>query len=189
MPKLNRTLRTLAVAAGAGAVLLAAVPALAASSSPAPSITGPQVLTGTVYGKAALANAPVIPLKLTGVVTTSSSIDLGGSGPGPGATKTFKTPAGNLTVEIAAKPKNSMTLNPKTCHESYSDWVVVKVAGAKSTGAFAGGSGPGAAEILFVAIAPRFTSGTHKGQCNPNGQPGAKGASATFLGTAVLTTK
>ena len=46
--------------------------------------------------------------------------------------------------------------------------------GGKSTGAFAGASGPGAARIYFTAFEPRYTSGKHKGQCNGNANPLAK---------------
>jgi hypothetical protein len=192
MLKLKVTLRTLAAAGGIAAVALAGLPALALASprAAAPSVTGPEVISGAIHGKAALANAPVIPLKLTGLLVTSSKVNLGGSGsPHKGATKTLKTPEGNLTVMVTAKPQSTQSLNPKTCAESYAQYIVVSVDGAKSTGSFAGASGPGAVQIAFHAIAPRFKSGSHKGQCNPNGQPGAKGAVATFLASVVLTTK
>jgi hypothetical protein len=67
--------------------------------------------------------------------------------------------------------------------------VTVNVVGSKSTGAFAGASGPGAAQIYFAAYAPRFKSGPHKGQCNGKAPPLAKGAVASFLASAVLTVK
>jgi hypothetical protein len=189
MLKLKGTFRALAAAGGIAVVALASVPALASSGHAAKSITGPEVIAGTVHGKKALANAPVMSLKLTGVVAAHSSINLGGSGPGPGSTKTFKTSAGKLTVKITAKQQTTQSLNPRTCLETFANYVVVSVVGGKSTGAFAGASGPGAAQIFFRATAPRFTSGPHKGQCNPNGQPKAKGAFASFLGSLVVTTK
>ena len=59
----------------------------------------------------------------------------------------------------------------------------------KSTGKFAGATGPGAYQITFAAFAPRFKSGKHKGQCNTsnNAVPLAKGAVATFLAAGVIT--
>ena len=190
MLKLKVTLRTLAAAGGIAAVALAGLPALASASTAAPSVTGPEAITGTVHGKAALANAPVIPLKLAGVVVATSKVNLGGGGsPHKGATKTLKTSEGNLTVMVTAKPQSTQSFNPKTCAESFAQYIVVSVVGGKSTGSFAGASGPGAVQIAFHAIAPRFKSGSHKGQCNPNGQPGPKGAVATFLASVVLTTK
>jgi hypothetical protein len=190
MPKLNLTLRTLAATAGAGAILLAAGPALAASSSPAPSITGPEVISGSVHGKAALANAPIIPLKLTGVVAATSKVNLGGNGaPKKGDTKDLITTAGKLTVEITAKPQNTQSINPKTCAASFAQYLQVAIVGGKSTGSFAGASGPGSVQLSFSAILPRYTKGPHKGQCNPNGEPAPKGAVASFLVGAVMTTK
>jgi hypothetical protein len=61
------------------------------------------------------------------------------------------------------------------------------VVGGKSTGKFAGASGPGAVQVAFAETAPRFTSGSKKGQCNPNGKPIAKSAVASFLASLVLT--
>jgi hypothetical protein len=189
MLKLKGMIRALAAAGGIAVVALAAVPALASSGHATKSITGPEVIAGTVHGKAALANAPVIPLKLTGLVVTRSSVNLGGSGAHLGGTKTLRTSAGKLTVKVTAKPQTTQSINPRTCRESFANYIVVSVVGGKSTGTFAGASGPGAVQIFFRATAPRFTSGSHKGQCNPNGQPRAKGALASFLASVVLTTK
>jgi hypothetical protein len=189
MLKLKVTLRALAAAGGIAAVALAGLPALASTGPAAKPVTGPEVIAGTVHGKAALANSTIIPLKFAGVVVTSSKVDLGGGGsPHKGATKTLKTPAGNLTVMVTAKPQSTQSLNPKTCRESFAQDIVVSVAGSKSTGAFAGASGPGAVQISFTAIAPRFKSGPNKGKCNPQGQPNPKGAVANFLASVVLTT-
>ena len=193
MLKLKVTLRALAAAGGIGAVMLAGLPALASSGhvarpAAAKAITGPEVLAGTVRGKAAVAQAPVIPLKLTGLVPGRTNIHLGGSAP-KGATKTLKTTAGNLVVKIAGKTQNTQSLNAKTCRETFNDYLPVSVVGSKSTGSFAGASGPGAVAIDFSAIAPRFKSGSKKGQCNPNGQPSPKGAVASFLASLILTAK
>jgi hypothetical protein len=189
MLNMKVALRALAAAGGIAAVALAGLPALASSGAAAKPLTGPEVMAGTVHGKAALASAPVIPLKLSGLVATRSSVHLGGSGPSKGGTKTFKTPAGNLTLLVTAKPRVTQSLNPATCRESFADYVVGSVAGGKSTGAFAGASGPFAVQVAFSATAPRFKTGPNKGKCNPNGQPSPKGAVASFLGSLVLTAK
>lgn len=187
MLKLKVSLSALAAAGGVTAVMLAALPAVASSHATA-TLTGPEVISGTVTGKAALANAPVIPLRFAGLVATAAKVDLGGGGPPhKGQTKTLKTPAGNLTVMVSAKPQTTQSVNPKTCKEAFSQYIVVTVVGGKSTGAFAGASGPGAVQIAFRAIAPKFKSGPNKGKCNPNGQPSPKGAVATFLASTVLT--
>ena len=61
--------------------------------------------------------------------------------------------------------------------------------GGKSTGSFAGTSGPGAVQVSGTGYGPRYTSGPKKGQCNtsPNAPELAKGAVASFLLKAVLT--
>jgi hypothetical protein len=59
---------------------LAMGPALASShASASGEITGPEVIAGTVHGKAALANTTKIPLVWQGLVSTHSVITLGGS--------------------------------------------------------------------------------------------------------------
>lgn len=190
MLNIKVALRALAAAGGVAAVALAGLPALASSGHAAKPITGPEVMSGSLDGKAALANAPVVPLRLTGLVATRSSINLGGSGgPHKGGTKTFKTPEGNLTLVVTAKPQTTQSLNAKTCRESFTQYVVASVVGGKSTGAFAGASGPAAVQVAFSATAPRFKTGPNKGKCNPNGQPSPKGAVASFLGSLVLTAK
>jgi hypothetical protein len=170
------------------AALGLSVPALA-SSHPGASkpITGPEVLAGAVHGKEALVNAPRIPLRWRGLVNTHSVIKLGGGGPHKGSRKTLKTPKGKLTVKITAKPTQSQAFNPKTCRIAFNEYIQVAVVSGKSTGAFAGASGPGAVEIHFAAKARRYKKGPHKGQCNPNARPYVKGAIATFLASFVLT--
>jgi hypothetical protein len=188
--QIRTKLAAVAAAGLASVTLMAGIPALAASHGAASrAVTGPEVIAGTVNGAKALANAPVIPLKWQGLVNTHSVINLGGGGPGKGSVKTLKSPAGNLTVMVTAKPTSSQSLNKKTCRISFTQDIVVTILGGKSTKAFAGASGPGAVQIFFTAVAPRFKSGPNKGQCNPNGQPSAKGASATFLASVVLTLK
>ena len=172
------------VAAGAAALMLA-VPAALAGTHAATSVTGPEVLSGSVRGQAALASTPHIPLTLQGVVaTTAPGFVLGHS---HSTTHTVKTRAGNLVVQQTGKPTQSHSLNKKTCRVTFTQDLTISVLGSQSTGAFAGASGPGAARVYFSAILPRFTSGPKKGQCNPSGAPKAKGAVADFLADAVLT--
>jgi hypothetical protein len=188
---LRLALGGLAAAGSLAALTLAAVPALA-SAHPAGSsgITGPELIAGTIHGKKALANVSKIPLQWQGVVTTHSVIVLGGGGsPKKGQEKSLPSPAGKLVVQVSAKPQQMQSMNAKTCKFTFSEYIPVTVVGAKSTGKFAGASGPGAAKIYFAAVAPRFKSGPHKGQCNPNGKPSTKSATATFLASVVLTTK
>lgn len=181
----------LTAAAVAGAVSVAlgtGAPALAGShASASKAITGPEVIAGAVHGEKALAKAPVIPLRWVGLVTTRSFVSLGGSGPRKGSVKTFRTPAGNLTVRVTSKPHSSHAFNKKSCRFSFTEDIPVRVLGSKGTGAFSGGSGPGAVQVSFGENAPRFKSGPKKGQCNPKGKPIAKTAVATFLGSLVLT--
>ncbi len=184
--QLKMKLAAVAVSSAASVALVAGAPALA-SSHTSKAVTGPEVITGTVHGKKALAKAPVIPLRFAGLVTTRSVINLGGSGPHKGSVKTFRTPAGNLTVMVTSKPTSHSASNPKTCRFSFSENIPVTVLGSKSSRAFAGASGPGAVQVSFAANAPRFKSGPKKGQCNPKGKPIAKTAVASFLGSLVLT--
>jgi hypothetical protein len=178
-----------AVAAAASMALVAGVPALASSHARAgTAVTGPEVISGTVHGKQALARAPRIPLRWRGLVTTHSVITLGGGGgPHKGSVKTLGSPAGNLTLKVTSAPTSSKAFSTKTCRFSFREDIPVKVLGTKSTGAFAGASGPGAVQVKFAATAPRFKSGPNKGKCNPKAKPIAKTAVASFLASLVLT--
>ena len=165
MHRLRVKLGALAMACGTAAIVLAGAPALASTHpTSAKSITGPEVIHGTVYGKAALANTPHIPLTLEGVVNTSDSgFVLGG---GKAKEHSLSTAAGKFTVEDTAKPQTSQTFNNKTCRFSETEDLSLSVLGSKSTKAFAGASGPGAVEVHFVEYASRYKSGPKKGQCN-----------------------
>ena len=188
--QLRMKLTAVAAAGAASVALVAGGTALASThASTSRPVTGPEVIAGTVHGKAALANATVIPLRWLGVVGTRSVINLGGGGPHKGSVKTLKSPAGNLTVRVSSKPTSSQHANTRTCRFSFRQDIPVRVVGSKSTGAFAGASGPGAAQVSFSATAPRFKSGPKKGQCNPNGKPHTRGASASFLASVVLTVR
>jgi len=178
-------------AAGAASVALAAgVPALASGhASAGTSVTGPEVIAGAVHGKKVLVRSPRIPLRWRGLVVTHSVVTLGGGGPHKGSVKTFVTPAGNLTLMVTAKPQSRHSFNPKTCRLSFTQDIVVAAVGGKSSGKFAGASGPGAVQVSLAVNAPRFKSGPNKGKCNPKGKPIAKTAVASFLGSLVLTLK
>jgi hypothetical protein len=180
--------RTGSLIGAAGATLLLAGGALAATSAGASSsVTGPEVVSGQVHGKAAIANVTHIPLTLAGVVATT---DRGFAlGPGGGNTHTLPTPVGKLTVRGSGKEIQTQSVNAKTCREAFTIRQRFSFVPGLSTGKFSGASGPGAYQIYFAAYAPRFSSGKHKGQCNfgNNVQPRAKGAVATFLAAGVIT--
>ena len=90
---------------------------------------------------------------------------------------------------VTADPTNTQSFNLKACHFSFATYVVFAVLGGKSTGKFAGTSGPGAVEVYGAGYGARYTSGPKKGQCNtsPNAPELAKGAVASFVLSAVLT--
>jgi len=184
-------LAALGVAAGTAALVLAATPALAGSHAASKGITAPETAYGAVYGKAAIANNLTIPAGWRGLVYTSGVFTTGGTGPPKkGQDHTFTTSAGNLTVVVTAPPTNGESFNAQACHFSFWTDVVFSVVGSKSTGKFAGTSGPGAVEVYGAGYVPRYTSGKHKGQCNTsnNAPELVKGAIGTFLLSAVLTT-
>jgi hypothetical protein len=182
------------VAAASAALMLAGGTAFASPAGPAGSagpaaktVTGPEVVSGSALGKATIANVTPIPLTLAGVVaTTDHGFTLG---PGGGNTHTLATAAGKLTVTGFGKTETSQTMNSTTCYFTYTARQQFKFIPGKSTGKFAGATGPGAYQIFFGAYAPRYTSGKHKGQCDTasNAVPLAKGAVATFLAAGVLT--
>lgn len=172
---------------GALTLMLTGGPALAATQVTPKTVTGPEVISGTVFGKAATANQPRIPLHLRGVVnTTDPNFVLANSN---SKHHTLVTRAGRLTVLVTGKEQDTPKLNDKTCHATFIGRDTLTVVGG--TRAFAGASGPGAFQVAFAAFFPRYTSGKHKGQCNfsNNAQPLNRGAVASFLATAVLTVR
>jgi hypothetical protein len=174
----------------AGAVLLVAGGGFAVASTGAhTSVTGPEVVAGVVHGKAAIANTTHIPLTLSGVVRTTDRGFVLSPGGNPNSDHTLKTTAGKLIVHPTGKQHSSQTMNAKTCHFSFTERQTFTFVPGRSTGKFAGATGPGAYQITFSAFAPRFTSGPHKGQCNTgnNVAPLAKGAVGTFLAAGVIT--
>jgi hypothetical protein len=179
------TLRIGGIVAAASAALALASVGPAFASTAAKTMTGPEAITGAAHGKAAIANVTPIPLTLAGVVATT---DHGFSlGPGGGNTHTLSTPVGKLTVTGTGKAENTQTSNTRTCYFTYTSRQQFKFVPGKSTGKFAGATGPGAYQIYFAAYEPRYTSGKNKGTCNFNANPLAKGAVATFLAAGVLT--
>jgi hypothetical protein len=183
--KIRMKLAALAMAGGTAALVLTAAPALASSHA----VTGPEVAYGAVYGKAATANNPVIPVAWRGLVRAHGVFSTnGGPPPAKGQHHTFVTSAGNLVVVVTAPPTSSQSVNVKACHFSFTTYVVFKVVDGASTGKFHWTQGPGAVKVYFAGFGPRYKSGPHKGQCNmsPNAPELAKGAVASFLLSAVL---
>ena len=182
--KLRSKLATLAMAGATTALVLTATPAMASSHA----ITGPEVAYGAVYGKAATANNPVIPLAWRGLIDARGYFSPSGPPPRKGQHYTFKTSAGNLTVVVTAPPVNTQSFSLKACHFSATTYVDFAVIDGAGTGKFHWTSGPGAVKVYFAGYGPRYTSGPHKGQCNasPNAPELANGAVASFLLTAVL---
>jgi hypothetical protein len=176
------------IGAAGAALLLAGGGFAIASSTASPSVTGPEVVSGVVHGKAALANSPHIPLTLVGVVGTKDRGFVLGNAPS-NATHILKTRAGNLAVKPKGAQHQTQTQNTRSCHFTFTIRQQFTFDPSLSTGAFAGVTGPGAYQITFSAVEPRFTSGPHKGQCNGNAEPLAKGAVATFLAAGVATVK
>ena len=187
--QLRIKLAALAMAGGTAALVLAGAPALASTQAPSHAITGPEVAYGAVYGKAATANNPVIPVAWRGLVRAHGVFSTNGPPPTKGQHHTFVTSAGKLVVVVTAPPTNSQSFNLKACHFSFTTYVVFKVVGSKSTGKFAWTQGPGAVKVYGAGYGPRYTSGPQKGQCNtsPNAPELAKGAVESFLLSAVLT--
>ena len=184
--QLRIKLAALALAGGTAMLVLAGTPAMASSQA----ITGPETAYGVIHGKPATANNPVIPVAWWGLVNAHGVFSTTGPEPKKGQQHTFTTSAGNLTVVVTAAPTNLQSFNLKACHFSFTTYVVFAVVGGKSTGRFAGTSGPGAVQVYFAGYGPRYTSGPKKGQCNssPNAPELAKGAVASFLLSAVLRT-
>jgi len=181
----------LAAVGGAVALTLAAgAPALASSHTAASkSVTGPEDAYGAVHGQAAVTGDRV-PLRLRGLVKATGVVHLNGSGAKKGKTKSLTSSAGILTVVITSKPTMSQTVNLKACYFSETEDIALSVVGSKSTGRFAGDTGPGAVRVYFAGYGPRYKSGPKKGQCNtsPNAPELARGAVASFQLDAVLTT-
>lgn len=177
MKSLKKMLATAGAAVGAAAIVLAAALPASASTQGAGGHGNYEWINGFLAGPGALANAPVVPLRLRGAVNTRGSINLGGNG-SVGQIPTYK---GTLAVEHG-NPSPPPQLNYRTCRESFTISTWYKVLGSQSSGVFWGARGNGHVVVVFSAIAPRYTSGPHKGQCNfsQNAQPEPYGAWVSF---------
>ena len=166
-------------AAGAAlTVLLSGGSALASPHIPySHTTTGPEAIYGTVYGTAANAPKPIIPVTLVGVVNTHGYVFVS-----PGRFHTIPTKVGKLNVLDIGKPQVIQTANYKTCYATFTLRQVAKVVGG--TGAFWGARGPAAYQLYHAAFFPRY-----KGKCWFKTRPFNKGAVLSFLGTAVLTVR
>jgi hypothetical protein len=175
-----------ALAAGLGACSSGGSSSGSTPSAPAKT-TGTEVVSGKVTGPAALASSPVFHLKLTGPVTTTSTTSLGGS-PKKGATHTFSTGAGNLTVTLNSSGTNTGGLKDhKTCLFAFATHVPLTVDSAKSTGKFSGATGSGQATVLFSGHLPKKSNGSC--DTSKNAAPSPKTVTGTFTATVKMTVK
>jgi hypothetical protein len=111
--------------------------------------TGTETLYGLATGKAAMANAPAIPLTATGVVASTGHITLGGPSSGKGVL-VFKK--GNMNV-VHTNAKSKSTFVKMNCTFTEAIPGTYKVTGG--TGSFAGATGHGTYTVTFVAVSPR----------------------------------
>jgi hypothetical protein len=177
MKSLRKVLAGAGAALGATALLLTATLPASAATQGAGRPVNYEWITGFLAGKGALANAPIVPLKLSGAVNTRGSINLGGNS----TVSPIWTRKGTLTVQHG-NPAPKPQLNYRSCRETETVTTTYKVLGRQSSGVFWGAQGSGHAVVVFSAIAPRYTSGKHKGQCNfsENAQPEPYGAFISF---------
>jgi hypothetical protein len=168
-----------------GVLAIAAV-AAACSSGPT-TTTGTETWQGKVTGAAAVAsNGPTYPLTFTGPVHATASF----TPPNNNAVKstvTFKTSAGNLTVN-ADLPDNAnppTTSNPTTCLFVSTLTGTYTVVGSKSTGSFKDATGHGTIRDVFSATGPKLSNG----QCNQSNsaQPLTAGAYTTLYVSGPMT--
>jgi hypothetical protein len=173
----RKVLAMAGAAVGATAIVLGAALPASASTQGGGAHGNYEWINGFLAGPGALANAPVVPLKLSGAVNARGSINLGGNS----SVGQILTNKGILTVEHG-NPNPPPQLNYRTCRETDTVSTSYKVLGRQSTGVFWGAHGYGHAVVVFSAIAPRYTSGPHKGQCNfsQNAQPEPYGAYISF---------
>ena len=176
-----KSLRKVLVMAGAaiGATAMALTVALPASAATqgAGRHGNYESIEGFLAGPGALANAPVVPLKLRGAVNTIGKINLGGNA----AITPIPTRKGTLTVEHG-NPAPQVKLNYRSCRQTDTVSTWYKVVGRQSSGVFWGAQGSGHAVVVFSSIAPRYAHGQKKGQCNfsQNAQPEPYGAWISF---------
>ncbi len=131
MKSLKKMLATAGAAVGAAAIVLAAALPASASTQGAGGHGNYEWINGFLAGPGALANAPVVPLRLRGAVNTRGSINLGGNG-SVGQIPTYK---GTLAVEHG-NPSPPPQLNYRTCRETFTISTWYNVLGSQSSGAF-----------------------------------------------------
>jgi hypothetical protein len=192
MQRLRVRLGTLAVVCGMAGLTLAGGPALASSrpaashqaaSHPAGrSVTGLEFISGSAHGKRS--RGPIrIPVRLRGVVRARGFVI-------SGQTKyhAIPTSAGRLTIRNTSRHVRQFLVK-RTCHYGFTEKATFKVAGRKSTGAFAGASGPMRLRLYFNGYFPRHTSGKHKGQCNNSNNAPITDWTDTWVARIVLTVR
>jgi hypothetical protein len=168
----------LTAAAAAAAVLMSGGSAIASPSlTYSRTTTGPEAIYGAVYGYAANAPRPIIPVTLVGVVNTHGYVFVR-----PGRFHVIPTKAGRLDVLDIGRPQIFQTANYKTCQATFTLRQVALVVGG--TGAFWHAHGPAAYQLYHAAYFPRY-----KGKCWFKTRPLPTGAVLSFLGTAVLTVR
>jgi hypothetical protein len=177
MKLLGVKLAALTVAGAAMMAMLSGGTALA-STSYSRSITGPEAIYGAVFGRAANAPRPIIPVKLVGVVNTNGFVVTS-----RGRFHVLPTRAGKLFVLDVGRPQVFQTSNYKTCYATFTLLQRAVIVGG--TGAFWHASGPAAYKIYHAAFFPR----SKYGKCWFKTRPLNKGAFLSFLGTAVLTVR
>jgi hypothetical protein len=172
--KLLKVKFTVLTAAVAAMAVLSGGSALASTQQPAfpRVIAGPEAIFGTVYGRAANAPRPVIPVRLVGVVNTFGFVYVR-----PGHFHVLPTRVGKLFVLDIGRPQITTTFNFKTCYATFTLRQVARVVGG--TGAFYRAFGPAAYQLFHAAMFPR----SKKGVCWFKTRPLNKGAVLSFLGT------
>jgi hypothetical protein len=164
----------------AGAAMLAMMSGgtALASSSYGRSVTGPEAIYGSVFGKAANSPRPIIPVKLVGVVNTFGVVITS-----KGRFHVIPTKAGKLFLLDVGRPQVFQTANFKSCLATFTLLQRAVIVGG--TGAFWHAYGPAAYKIYHAAFFPR----SKYGKCWFKTRPLNKGAFLSFLGTAVLTVR
>jgi hypothetical protein len=156
----------------ASVTFLAAGPALAGTGGP---VRGNEYIGGVVYGQPAINQSPVIPLMFSGLVRTHARFALPASNH-PGAI--IRTPKGDFRARLTG-PMSTSSRVYSDCYLTITQDSALKVTGG--TGVFRGAYGRGHVHLFFAVFVPRYKSGRHKGQCNPNASPiGPQGAEASL---------
>jgi hypothetical protein len=179
-------LAALTVAGGAASLVLASTPALASAHAVA---SGPEIITGQLHGRAALASSPRMPVRFRGVISTRGVVSLGGSS--HRHNHVIPTLAGRYALRLTSMHQTD-SVSRRTCRVVYQETDRYVVRGGASTGVFAGASGHGMVHIMFTFTTSRYTSGPHRGQCNLSNSAKPvhpRTARATFTAVSMLTTR